>query len=203
MYPDADGGCGARHDRFFRPARLVPSWQVSFLSQTGRPLERFQGVTGRRGPVKEIYRMTNGQTVRLRTNRKRALMTVADGPNPNDALNFEGQQDFIGLAIPGQRGSVESFLVPSDVAVEALRKAHRERLANGHTGSTSDVRAIQLRRRCATGLGGISHKWAPYRLAAATPTTRSNLEQVIADSRRAIAAAAGKPESAISISIAY
>jgi hypothetical protein len=172
------------------------------MSQTGRPLERLQGVSGRRGPVKEIYRMPNGQTVRLRTNRKRTLMTKADGPGSDDVLNFEGQQDFIGLVIPGPRDSVECFLVPSDVAVEALRASHREWLSS-HPGSTSDVRAIHFDGDAEIAWEGFSEKWASYRLAAATPATRSNLEQVIADSRRAIAAAAGKPESAVSISIAF
>src|SRR5688572_29200849 len=74
------------------------------MAAVGRPLERLQRVPGSRGLVKEIYRMPSGQTVRLRTNRKRALMTVADGPNSADALGFEGQQDFIGIAMPGPRG---------------------------------------------------------------------------------------------------
>jgi hypothetical protein len=45
--------------------------------------------------------------------------------------------------------------------------------------------------------------WSQYRLVTAAHPAPSNLEQVIADARRTIAAAARKPESAVRISIDY
>jgi hypothetical protein len=131
-------------------------------------------------------------------------MTVADGPNPTDALNFEGQQDFIGIAIPGPRGSVECFLVPSEVAVEALQVAHEKWLADGHAGNISRLRAVRFDGDPQLAWEGFSQKWVQYHLAAAVSTDPGfRLMQVIANSRRAIAAEAGRPESAVSISITY
>jgi hypothetical protein len=54
--------------------------------------------------------------------------------------------------------------------------------------------------------GVFSQKWAQYRIEAPPPAaTRraSELDEVIADSRRRIAAVAGRPESAITITITY
>jgi len=52
---------------------------------------------------------------------------------------------------------------------------------------------------------GFSEKWAQFRLLAA-PSPNSiplSLEQIIADARRVIAAQAGRPETAVRISIDY
>jgi hypothetical protein len=172
------------------------------MERAGQPLERLRGVMGRRGPVREIFRMENGKTVRVRTNNKRALISSADGPRAEDIMNFEGQQDFVGISIPGSRGSVECYLVPSEVAVSALRSQQEQWLAV-RPNSPSDVRAIRFDGDPQLPREGFAEKWAQYRLPTATHPAPSNLEQLIADARRAIAAAAKKPESAVRISIEY
>jgi hypothetical protein len=109
--------------------------------RAGKRLKRVSRVAASDRPVTQIYRVPSDQTVRLRTNRRRALMTVAEGFAAEDVMDCEAQQNFIGIAIPGPLGSVECFLVPMDEAIERLRCAHRSWLAQ-HPGGTSDVRAI-------------------------------------------------------------
>ena len=131
-------------------------------------------------------------------------MTVAEGLAAEDVMDFEGGQTFIGIAIPGPHGSAECFLVPTDEAVERLRSAHRSWLAI-HPGSASDARAIRFDGDPQLAWEGFAEKWAQFRLpAAAVPSSRRlSLEQIIADSRRAIAAQSGRPESAVRISIDF
>ena len=174
------------------------------MSRAGQPVKRQQGAVDSRGRTTQTYRTRNSQTIRLMTNRTRALTTVADGFAAEDAMNLEGQQAFIGLAVPGLHGSVECFLVPTDEAVEHLRSAHRSWLA-AHPGSASDARAIRFDGDPQLAWEGFAEKWAQFRLPAATFATsrRPNLEQTIADSRRLIAAQVGRPESAVRISIDY
>jgi hypothetical protein len=131
-------------------------------------------------------------------------MTVAAGFAAEDAMDFEGGQTFIGIAIPGPNGSVECFLVPTDEAVERLRSAHRSWLAT-HPASVSDARAVRFDGDPRLAWEGFSEKWAQFRLPAVTSATgvRPDLEQIIADSRRVIAAQVGRPESAVRISIDF
>jgi hypothetical protein len=173
------------------------------MSRAGQPLKRVQEVAGSNRRTTQIYRTPSGQTVRLRTNRRRALMTVAAGLAAEDVMDGEGQQDFIGIVIPGPLGSVECFLVPTDEAIQRLRCAHRSWLAQ-HPGSASDVRAVRFDGDPRLAWEGFSEKWARFCLPAPTsPSMRPTLEQIIADSRRAIAEQAGRPESAVRISVDY
>jgi hypothetical protein len=81
---------------------------------------------------------------------------------------------------------------------------HKEWLASGHTDSTSDLRAVHFDGEPQLAWEGFAHKWSQYRLlSASTPTMRSHLDQVIADSRRAIAAQQESLTAPVTISIAY
>ena len=174
------------------------------MSRAGQPVKRRRGVVDSRGRPTETYRTRSSQTIRLMTSRRRALMTVAAGFAAEDVMDLEGQQTFIGIAIPGPHGSVECFLVPTDEAVERLRCAHRSWLA-AHPGSACDVRAVRFDGHPRSAWEGFSEKWAQLRLPTETyPTSKSlSSEQIIADSRRVIAAQVGRPESAVRISIDY
>jgi hypothetical protein len=85
------------------------------MSRAGQPVTRLKGVVDCRG---RTYRTRRSQTIRLMTNRRRALITVAAGFAAEAVMDFEGQQAFIGIAIPGPHRSVECFLVPTDETVE-------------------------------------------------------------------------------------
>ena len=174
------------------------------MSRAGQPVKRVRGVVDSHGRIIGVYRTTSRQTVRLMTNRRRALMTVAEGFAVQDAIKFEGEQDFIGIATPLADGSAECFLVPTDEAVARLRSAYRNWLA-AHPDSATDVRALRFDGDPKLAWEGFSDKWAQFRLPAATSpaSMRPSLEQIIADSRRVIAAQVGRPESAVRISIDY
>ena len=174
------------------------------MSRGGHPVKRVYRVAGSNAGTSQIYRTQSGQTLRLRTNRRRALTTVAEGFATDDVMHCEGRQDFIGIAIPGPRGSVECFLVPTDEAIERLRCAHRSWLAQ-HPGSPSKVRVIRFDGDPHLAWEGFAEKWAQFRLPAVTSPAgiQPTLEEIIADSRRAIAAQAGRPESAVHISVDY
>jgi hypothetical protein len=173
------------------------------MSRTGQPLKRMHGLFASNGRMTQIYQTPSGQSVRLRTNRRRALMTVADGFAAVDVMDCEGQQDFIGIAIPGPIGSVECFLVPTHEAIERLRSAHQSWLAQ-HPGSASVARVVRFDGDPQLAWEGFSEKWARFRLPAQTAQSmQPTLEQIIAHSRRAIAAQAERPESAVHISIDY
>jgi len=71
------------------------------MSRAGQPVRRQRGAVDSRGRTTETYRTRRSQTIRLMTNRRRALMTVAAGFAAEDVMDFEGRQAFIGIAIPG------------------------------------------------------------------------------------------------------
>jgi len=187
-----------------RDTRMLRQAFRDAMSRAGQPVKRVRGVVDSRGRMIEVYRTPRGQTVRLMTNRRPALMTVAEGFGIQDAINFEGEQGFIGIAVPTANGSVECFLVPTDEAVERLRSAYRSWLA-AHPDSASDVRAVRFDGNSQLAWERFSEKWARFRLPAATSpaSMRPSLEQIIAESRRVIAAQVGRPESAVRISIDY
>jgi hypothetical protein len=151
--------------------RMLRQAFLEAAAAAGFQLTRLQGVVGHRGPVREIYVMPDGRTVRLRTNRKRGLITSSDGTSPENQMNLEGQQDFIGIAIPGprgNRGTAQFYLVPTEVAVAALREAHREWIARNGTGMTSYVRSIWFDGEADLPWKGFATKWEQYRLTAVT-----------------------------------
>jgi hypothetical protein len=167
------------------------------MSRAGQPLQKILN-------AEEVYRTPKGLTVLLLTNRRRVLMTVAAGFSAEDIMAFEGHHDLIGIAVPGSSGSVECFLIPTNKAVDGLRSAHRTWVAE-HPGSTAKTRAVHFDGDPRLAWEGFSMKWAQYRLdpPASLPSKESRLEEIIAYSRRAIAAEAGRPETAVHISITY
>jgi len=174
------------------------------MARAGTRLLKLKGVPGRdRATIREVYRMPNGQTVRLRTNVKRALMTKSVGVNFGDSLVIEGPQDFIGLAIPGPRGTVDCYVIPFARAIDDLRSAHRIWQETQSDGGNSFVRVIYLDDDERTPGHGFARRYADYRVQPTEAAYRTELERVIAEARRTVAAAANRPESAVTISITY
>jgi len=113
------------------------------MGRSGKRLEKLERVRGPHGAtIRELYSFPNGQTVRLRTNAKRALMTKSVGVNSGDKLILEGPQDYIGLAIPGPRGTVECYVIPQARAMDDLRSAHRVWQETQPDGGKSYLRHI-------------------------------------------------------------
>jgi len=166
------------------------------MAAAGKPLARVEGVHG----LTLLYKMADGTKVLLRSNKKfRALIAKADGPKVEDRMNIEKQSpDFIGHSILSVKGDIECLLIPTKVATKWMRKRHAEWLKS-HPDSISNLRILDFNEPEA----GI---FAEYLLPVAADENAepgTTVDETIAKAKRMIAKATGKPESAITISIAY
>jgi hypothetical protein len=187
---------------------------LSLMEQAGSPLKRIES-KGR----SMIYRTPDGQTVRVRTCNDHVLVTLADSPSPQAALNIEGTDRLLIVMpeTPRARGFIVAYLVPTEVAVQAVRETHEDWLAsNPKTKGENRTWNIWFDDSGPAKASGFARKWAEYRLAgsvdvskptqsrnAPKPSGAPNVLEVIADSRRQIASAARVPESAVKITIDF
>jgi hypothetical protein len=182
---------------------------IGLMARKGRSIERVIGPPSR-GPAKEVYRLPDGQTLRLRTNNKPALMARTESSALDAPLPFEGE-DFVGVAFPSERaGFVLGYLVPTSVAVRAMRDGYREWLGSDNRGrGDNKTRVLRFDGDSQSLSHDYANRWSEYCLGeievdappAAGRSTALDLE--VANARRRIAAAAGKPESAVRIAIDY
>jgi hypothetical protein len=180
------------------------------MAQDGKPLERVQ--TNTRSMQ---YAMRSGQTVRVRTCNDHVLVVLASGPEPASAsLNIEGT-DFLLVVMPETprtSGPVIAYLIPTQVAAAAVRRAHSEWLASGpNTNGNNTTWNIWFEDHSKSG--GFAKHWAQYRLQGeastlneptaqkVSPGPTSKLGNVIAAAKQQIADAAGVPIEAVKISV--
>lgn len=178
---------------------------LSLMDRTGQPVQRVIDDQPSRGPAKEVYRLPDGKTVRLRTNNKPALMVKVQDGTVDVPLPFEGE-DFVGIAFPTGLDVVVGYLVPTAVVTNAIRAAHRKWLADETHSPDNDTRVLRFDGNTDLLWFGYAQRWPQYQVGEIKIGERpvaSALDLEIANSRRRIAAAAGKPESAIRISIDY
>ncbi len=173
-----------------------------------------------------IYELAGGEKVRVRTCNDHILVVLADGPELDAKLNIEGT-DYLLIVMPETPrapGPVVGYLVPTTVAVEAVRRAHSEWLASSPATKGNNRTWNLWFDDGQSPAGGFARKWREYRLAgsastvplttapelaakrtqaASASTTRSPrpLGDVIAEARRQIAEAAGVPIDAVKISV--
>jgi len=174
----------------------------------GQPPQRVMAGRPTRGPAKEVYRV-DGKTFRLRTNNKPCLMAKVENADADAPLPFEGE-DLVGIAFPAEHnGIVVGYLVPATVAAKAMRDAHCKWLASEarrERSGDNQTRVLRFDGDTALLWFGYAKRWAKYKIGEieidAQPVA-SALDLEIANARRRIAAAAGKPESAIRIAIDY
>jgi hypothetical protein len=135
------------------------------MAQTGRPIERVARPADRRGPAVEVYRLPNGQTLRLRTNNKPALMAKTDSGAVEARLPFE-TEDYVGIAFPAERPNfVVGYLVPAEVVVRAMRDNHREWLASDDEHSDDNQTRVLRFDGDARSLGhGYASRWSEFHL---------------------------------------
>ena len=179
----------------------------NLMNQTGRPLQRVVADQPSRGPAKEIYSLPDGKTVRLRTNNMPALMVKVDDGTVDVPLPFE-HEDFVGIAFPTaeQQNTVVAYLVPTAVATKAIRAMHRKWLADEAHSRNNKTRVLRFDGGTDQPWRGYAQRWAQYRIGEieiGNQPVASPLDQEIANSRRRIAALAGRPESAVRISIEF
>lgn len=182
---------------------------LQLMAQTGKPLERIQ-TRGR----SMIYRTSTGSTVRVRTCNDHVLVALADAPVEGARLNIEGTDELLIVMpeVPRVRGPTVAYLVPTEVAAEAVRKCHANWLAtNPDTNGKNRTWNIWFSDDAPEKSNGFARKWAEYRLpgtsdlnahkASTEQTTGQSLGEVIAEARRRIASAAGISESAVKITL--
>ncbi len=137
------------------------------MTELGNPLERL--------PAKSramLYKMRNGETVRLRTTNDPILIVVAESADPESSLNIEGTDHLLVVMpeTPRAPGPVRSYLIPADVAAAVVRKAHQEWLdSKPNTKGDNRTRNIWFED---TGRpsGNFEEKWSEYLLPVSAST---------------------------------
>jgi hypothetical protein len=183
---------------------------LELMRSAGQPLTRVE--TGNRSMK---YTLANGQSVRIRTCNDHVLVVLADSPEPNAKLNIEGTDHLLIVMprIPRTDGPVDTYFVPTQVVVDAARKAHTDWLASQpSTKGNNRTWNLWFDDTYAEFGGGFGRIWAKYRLSGESATTSKNQErtsggkrslgEVIAAARKEIADAAGVSVEAVKISVA-
>lgn len=179
---------------------------ATLMARAGEPIEFVsERQEGRRGPPEQIYRRNDGRTLRLRTSAKGSKFLMANmGPAEQDPMTFE-QDDFLGLVFRNGSKAV-GYCIPSTVAAPDIRTATPLPFYR------NDLNNFLWRFDVSAAGAGLAQKWAEYRLGEIEldDTTgpplrpgRRDLNSEIADARRRIAQAAGRPENAVRITIEY
>ena len=193
------------------PAGRIPNEELlkvglSLMKRANRPLERLK--TNTRSMQ---YTLPNGETVRVRTCNDHVLVALAASARKGAALNIEGTDHLLIVMpeIPRTAGSVIAYLVPTEVAVDAVRTTHADWLAS-NPNTKGENRTWNIWFDEASKAGGFAEKWAKYRLPGSASTLRSTpsptaasatLGDVIAAAKQQIAAAAGVPIDAVKITV--
>ena len=187
---------------------------LELMRQNGKPLTKLPS-KGRA----MLFKLEDGQSVRARTCNDHILIAVADRPTEDAKLNIEGT-DWLLIVMPEverTHGNVLGYLVPTEEAVEEVRRTHREWLATGPAtkgGNTTWNLWFDLE---GTGKANdYAEKWAQYRLegtiatgevandeAALAGEADGNLNAEVRAAQERIARAAGVPPEAVRISIDF
>jgi hypothetical protein len=159
-----------------------------------------------------IYAMADGKTVRGRTCNDHILVCLADEAKEGARLNIEGT-DFLLIVmprVPRTLGAVVAYLVPTDVAVRAVRAEHKRWLASKpNTGGHNRTWNLSFDDGDSPGHGFARH-WAQYRLTGPATQGDPTLSQEIFDPdvaqltnalRNCVAAKIGRPMSAVTVKI--
>ena len=193
---------------------------LTLMHQNKMPLTKVRG-TGRA----RIYKFQNDETVRVRTCNDHILVVVASSPDIENAkLNIEGT-DHLLIAMPAIErtdGDILAYLVPTEVAVKAIKESHRAWLqSNPKTKGKNTtwnlwfdtdydgMEARDLKHSYAT-------KWRKYRLKGTVsslkienssgfqrPIDSNSIKSEIEIAQQRIARIADVPHEAVRISIDF
>lgn len=185
---------------------------LAALRAAGKSLQKMQ--TSSRAMK---YQLDNGETVRVRTCNDHVLVVLADSTEETAALNIEGTNYLLIVmpTIPRTDGSIIAYFVPTGIAVKGVRQAHADWLKTNPTTKGSNRTWTIWFDDGPLAYSGFAEKWSQYRLptsestavrrpaneGAASRDTRP-LGVVIAESRKAIAEAAGVAVEAVKITVA-
>ena len=143
------------------------------LEEEGTPLEKL--------PTKSramLYKKQNGETVRIRTTNDPVLVVVADSTDPEANLNIEGTDHLLIVMpeVPRTPGPIKSYMVPTDVAGSAVRKARQEWLdSNPNTKGDNRTWNIWFSDKDRPG-GGFADTWAKFLIPV--PASTNEIEGI-------------------------
>jgi hypothetical protein len=191
---------------------------IDRLAALGTPVEH-ANVPGYRGDAK-FYRRLDGALIWLKTNMAGCLLAYPSKDDPG-RINLDGPNDFIAFVTPSREGDGETdiYIIPRDVVVPALNGDHeRWRHLDGPRKTADEKTSVKPAIWFDIATDKLAHGYAAhfskYRLPNApmagpvlpkpNPTAgRDDLARAIAECKKKIAAIAHRPESAVTISIAW
>ena len=152
---------------------------LALMRENGKPLTKRPS----RGRSMR-YALPNGQSVRVRTSNDHILIVVADKPTEDARLNIE-DTEWLLIVMPEverKAGNVIAYLVPTQEAVEAVRKSHRAWLSS-NPNTKGENTTWNLWFNSSTGMAsrdekrGYADKWAKFRLEGRVSTTEIMIVQ--------------------------
>ena len=170
-----------------------------------------------------LYTMPNGESVRVRTSNDHILIVVADKPSEDAHLNIEGT-DWLLIVMPEierKAGKVIAYLVPTETAVDAVRRSHGAWLSTNPNTKGANTTWNLWFDDSYSGMAsrdekhGYAEKWVKYRLGgdisvedmanvheeeAGVP---GSIKVEVDSARQRIAHAASVPLGAVKISINF
>ena len=194
------------------PNDLLLQAGLQLMKQDGRPLTKISS-SGR----SMKYALRNGETVRVRTCNDPILIVLSDKSSGDDAkLNIDGTDWLLIVMpeIPRTPGKVLAFLVPTEIASSACRKAHALWLdSKPNTGGNNTTWNIWFDDGHKPW-NGFASKWSKYLLevtgvvpqptgSAEKPDLETNMKTEIEEARQRVSRAAGVPVDAVKITIQF
>jgi hypothetical protein len=177
------------------------------MAQNGKPLTKIDS-PGR----SMLYSLGNGQTARVRTCNDHILVILADRATNDAKLNIDGT-DFLLIVMPEverTHGNVIAYLVPTNVAIDAARKTHREWLSTKpNTKGDNKTWNLWFDPDGPEKANDFALKWNSYRLRGLATTeggqqpNESGLRGEVEAARQRIAAAAGVSPAAVRITVDF
>ena len=187
---------------------------LELMRQNGKPLTRLPS-KGRA----MLFKLEDGQSVRVRTCNDHILIAVADRPTEDAKLNIEGTNWLLIVMPEVERthGNVLGYLVPTKEAVEEVRQTHREWLAtNPATKDGNTTWNLWFDHDGSGKANDYAEKWTRYRLegmittaaianneTAPTREAGGNLKAEVRAAQERIASVAGVSPESVKISIDF
>lgn len=185
---------------------------LKLMGENGKPLKKIQS-TGR----SMLFELPNRETVRARTCNDHILIVLADRPTEGARLNIEGT-DWLLVVMPEVErtaGRVIAYLVPTLVAVEAVRTTHKQWLSTDpNTKGSNTTWNLWFDESGPAKANDFATKWGEYRLngdgeAGHTVNGREpssepvNVKAEVEAARQRISKAAGVPPEAVRITVDF
>ena len=152
-----------------RMPKIIPTDQldagfVALMARAGMPTARPKIDAQRgRGPAPRVLNLPDGRTVRLRTNQKPAVMSLAASGEADAELPFE-TEDFLGAAFPTPDG-IAGYMVPSVRAAGDIKANHEAWLAESPTHARDNKTRLIYFDGDQTRIGhGYADKWHEFSL---------------------------------------